>query len=469
MRIELLGFLSLVLGGVLLLAPPRMAFYVIVLSTLFGAAAAFYVPGLGGASVLVPSLLLAFYCLRLFMAHGERSALAAVSSSSPGIWLLLLTVYGVFSALFFPRILDGVTETMIVLRSSAGHRIIDLVPLSFSSNNITQTVYALGGLFCFAFTFAYLKCGGTARNVVNAMLVLAMVNLAFALLDVITYRTGTAYLFDSIRTANYALLTGSEKAGFKRISGTFPEASAFAGFTVVLFAFTASLWLDRMRSLTTGIVAGLLLLALLLSTSTTALVSLAMAMIFLSWRALPISRGGRATGRPSAIALALFCLPLGFMLVLVLAPDFARGVQTFLDETLYSKLDSQSARERMQWNAVAFQVFLDTWGWGAGLGSARASSYALVLLSNVGLLGTILFALFVGNTLMMRSGSERYEYATMRAAKAGIFAGLCEAMISGTVYDLGLLFFILAGAAAAMRSVPVGVQAFRPGIAEIVR
>lgn len=145
MRIELMGVLSLVLGVAVLLAPPRMAFYVIVMSTLFGAAAAFGVPGLGGASVLVPSLLLAFYCLRLFMAFGERPVLAAVSSSSPGIWLLLLTVYGVFSALFLPRLLEGVTETMIVLRSSAGHRIIDLTPLSFSSNNITQTVYAVGG------------------------------------------------------------------------------------------------------------------------------------------------------------------------------------------------------------------------------------------------------------------------------------------------------------------------------------
>ncbi|WP_349366561.1 MAG: hypothetical protein ABL311_02595 [Nitratireductor rhodophyticola] len=466
MRIELLGVLSLVLGAAVLLAPPRMAFYVIVMSTLFGAAAAFGVPGLGGASVLVPSLLLAFYCLRLFMAFGERPVLAAVSSSSPGIWLLLLTVYGVFSALFLPRLLEGVTETMIVLRSSAGHRIIDLTPLSFSSNNITQTVYAVGGLFCFAFTYAYLKCGGTARDVINAMLVLAVANLIFALLDVITYRTGTAHLFDFIRTANYALLTGSEKAGFKRISGTFPEASAFAGYTIVLFAFTASLWIDRVRTVATGGIAGLLLLALLLSTSTTALVSLAMVMVFLLWRALPASYGRRVTGRPAAIALTLLAVPLCFMLVLVLMPEFAKAVQDFLDETLYSKLNSQSARERMQWNAVAFQVFLDTWGWGAGLGSARASSYALVLLSNVGLIGTVLFLLFVGNTLMMKSAGGFHEHATMRAARAGVLAGLSEAMISGTVYDLGLLFFILAGSAAALRWVPAQAGAYRPQQAE---
>lgn len=469
MPIELLGFLSLLVGTVVLVSPPRLSFFVIVFSTLFGAAAAFGVPGLGGASVLVPSLLLAFYCLRLFMAFGEKPVFAAVSSASPGIWLLLLTVYGVFSALFLPRLMEGVTETMIVLRSSAGHRIIDLTPLSFSSNNITQTIYAVGGLLCFAFTYAYLKCGGTARDVINAMLVLAVANLVFALLDVITYRTGTAHLFDFIRTANYALLTGSEKAGFKRISGTFPEASAFAGYTIVLFAFTASLWIDRMRTVTTGLVAGLLLLALLLSTSTTALVSLAMVAVFLFWRALPASYAGHVTGRPGAIALAILAVPLCFMLILVLMPEFAKAVQEFLDETLYSKLNSQSARERMQWNAVAFQVFLDTWGWGAGLGSARASSYALVLLSNVGLIGTVLFALFVGNILSMKSGGGIREHTTMRAAKAGVFAGLCEAMISGTVYDLGLLFYLLAGSAAALRWNPARARTFRPAAAEAVQ
>ncbi|WP_367715589.1 hypothetical protein AB2N04_16395 [Nitratireductor sp. GISD-1A_MAKvit] len=462
MRIELLGFLSLILGAVVLVSPPRLAFYVIVVSTLFGAAAAFAVPGLGGASILVPSLLLAFYCLRLFMAFGEKPVFSAVSSASPGIWLLLLTVYGVFSALFLPRLMEGVTETMIVLRSSVGHRIIDLTPLSFSSNNITQTIYALGGLFCFAFTYAYLKCGGTARDVVNAMLFLGVVNLVFALLDVVTYRTGTAHFLDFIRTANYALLTGSEKAGFKRISGTFPEASAFAGFTIVLFAFTASLWIDRMRRMATGLIACLLFLALLLSTSTTALLSLAMVMVFLFWRALPATYGKHATGLPAAIALALLAVPLCVTLVLVLMPEFARSVQAFLDETLYSKINSHSARERMQWNAVAFQVFLDTWGWGAGLGSARASSYALVLLSNVGLIGTLLFTLFVGNTLMMKSTGGVLEHTTMRAAKAGVFAGLCEAMISGTVYDLGLLFFVLSGSAAALRQGAAERKRFSP-------
>ncbi|WP_048645964.1 O-antigen ligase family protein [Nitratireductor soli] len=455
MRIELLGIVAMILGAVTLMAPMRWAFHVIVFSTLFGAAAALSLPSLGGASVLVPSLLLAFYCLRLFKAFGERPVLASVTGTSAGFWLLLLTVYAVLTAVFLPRLLAGETETMTVLRSPFGRSAINLVPLSFSTNNITQSVYALGGLFCFAFTFAYLRRGGASSDLVKAMFIVGALNLVFALLDVVTYYSGTAYLFDFIRTANYALLTGSEKAGFKRISGTFPEASAFAGYTIVLFAFIASLWLDRVRPLSTGILGGLLLLALLLSTSSTALVSLAVVLVFLFARSVPASTGPHPVSRPAFLMSVVVLVPLVFLLCVVMAPGLVQEIQSFLDEMLFSKLDSQSGRERFMWNAVAFQVFQDTWGLGAGLGSARASSYALVLLSNVGIVGAALFVLFIGSLLLQRGGKGAFETATVRAAKAGLVAGLCEAMVSGTVYDLGLLFYVLAGAIASFGRQPV--------------
>lgn len=469
MRIELLGIVAMILGTVALLAPVRWSFYVIVFSTLFGAAAALSLPGLGGASILVPSLLLAFYCLRQFMAHGEGSVLASVTGASAGFWLLLLTVYAVMTAFFLPRLLEGETETMIVLRSSVGRSIIDLVPLSSSTNNITQSVYALGGLFCFAFTFAYLRRGGSSSDLVNAMLIVGGLNLVFAVLDVVTYYSGTAYLFDFIRTANYALLTGSEKAGFKRISGTFPEASAFAGYTIVLFAFTASLWLDRVRPMVTGLLSGLLLVTLLLSTSSTALVSLAAVVAFLLARSVPASAGVAPRGRPAFLVSILVLAPLLCLLAIVAAPGLVQDIGAFLDEMLFSKLDSQSGRERFMWNAVAFQVFQDTWGLGAGLGSARASSYALVLLSNVGIVGTAMFMLFVGSLLLLRCGGGRYDTAVTRAAKAGLVAGLCEAMISGTVYDLGLMFYVLAGSIAALGWQPVRSNETAPGTMETVR
>ena len=455
MKIELIGLLTIALGMAIFLAPVHRAFAIMVFSTLFGAGAAFSLPGLGGASVLVPSVFLVFYGLRIYVAYGEGPILGAFAPPRAGFWLLLLTVYAVATAFFLPRLMEDLTETMSVQRLAAGRSSISLTPLTPSTNNITQAFYALGGLACFAVTFAYLRMTEAPARLIRAMLVLAAANLGFAVLDVATYYAGGAEIFDFVRTANYALLTGSEKAGFKRISGTFSEASAFAGYTSVLFAFIGSLWLDRVRSLLTGIVALLLLAALVLSTSATGMVVLAVLSIYLGMRSAGGSVLKSSIGRPAFISATLLAIPLFVLLVLLAMPDVLEGVTSYLNEILFSKLDSQSGRERFMWNAVAYQVFLDTWGWGAGLGSARASSYLLVLLSNIGLPGTLLFVIFVGSILLprvSRGDGIDLEAKIGRACKAGIVAGLAEAFVSGTVYDLGLLFYVLAGTVAALHS-----------------
>ncbi|MDE1992412.1 MAG: hypothetical protein KGI75_07900, partial [Rhizobiaceae bacterium] len=432
----------------------RWSFTVMILSTVFGAAAAFSLPGLGGASVLVPSLFLLFFFIRLFMAYGEGPIFAALAPPRPGFCLLVLTVYGVMTCIFYPRLFQGMTSTMTVERSVGAHSFISLVPLKFSSNNITQTVYAIGGLMCFATTFAFFRKGGSSANLISGMVVVASVNLGFALADIITYFSHTEFLLGFVRTANYALLTNAEKGGLKRISGTFPEASAFADFTLVLFAMIASLWLSGVRSRVTGPIAALLLLALILSTSATALVGLGVVVPVLCLQSFLASRVEPGTGRPVMIVGIMAAAPLIIMFVLVAMPDLAAGMQDFLDEMLFSKANSQSGQERFMWNAMAYKTFLDTYGFGAGLGSARASSFGLVMLSNLGVLGALIFAIFVIAILAAdtrpRNMPLREAAAVARAAKAGFITVLVSALTSGTVYDLGLMFYILAGSVAAL-------------------
>jgi hypothetical protein len=451
---NLMGLVTLIVGIAMLAAPVRWSFVVMILSTIFGAAAAFSVPGLGGASVLVPSLFLLFFTARLFMAHGEGPFLAALAPPRPGFLLLLLTAFGLATAIFFPRLFQGVTQTMSVERSIGARNLIALVPLKFSSNNITQSVYAVGGLICFAATFAFFRSNGTPGILINGILVVASVNLGFALADIVTHFTHTDFLLGFVRTANYALLTGAEKGGLKRISGTFPEASAFADFTLVLFAMTTSLWLSGIRSTTTGIVAGLLLAALILSTSATALVGLAVLLPILCLQSFLASRREPGAGRPVMIVSILAAMPLVVFFVLIVMPDLAHNLHDFLDEMLFSKADSQSGRERFMWNAMAYQAFLDTSGFGAGLGSARASSFGLVLLSNIGVIGTLIFASFVAMLMAADTRSRhlpsRKVSAVVRAAKAGLITVLISAATSGTVYDLGLMFYILAGGISAL-------------------
>lgn len=451
MNLELIGVITIFAGLVILTAPIHWSFSVMVVSTLFGAAAALSLPMLGGATVLVPSLFLPFFALRIFMAAGEGYFLAALQPPRAGFWLLLLTAFGLLTAIFFPRIFQGVTETMTVERVANGRNFITLTPLRFSSNNITQSVYSVGGVVAFAAAYAYFRRVGTPRHLIGAIILLAAINLVFAIIDVVTYFTRTEYIMSFFRTANYALLTGSEKGGLKRISGTFPEASTFASYALVLFAATASLWLDRVRSWTTGTLAALSLAALLLSTSATALVGIIVVVPFLWLRALVTGFRKPAMSRPAFLVVAVAVVPVLALILVVLFPEVTESLQDFLDEMLLSKADSQSGRERTLWNTMAYRTFIDTYGLGAGLGSARASSYVLVLLSNVGVLGFLFFLFFV--LAVLGAGTPRSSdselLCVVRASKAGVLAMVATAAISGTVYDMGTMFYVLTGSLAA--------------------
>jgi hypothetical protein len=62
---------------------------------------------------------------------------------------------------------------------------------------------------------------------------------------------------------------------------------------------------------------------------------------------------------------------------------------------VFDKLSSMSAIERANSNFSALLIFANTYGFGVGLGSNRPSSFALYLLSNVGIIGTFAFSLFI--------------------------------------------------------------------------
>ena len=69
-----------------------------------------------------------------------------------------------------------------------------------------------------------------------------------------------------------------------------------------------------------------------------------------------------------------------------------------------------------------------------------------MLLSNVGLVGTLLFAAFLA-TVCRHAGPPRPEDAVPRAARQALLAALVAASLSGTVFDLGVAFYAFTAAA----------------------
>ena len=106
--------------------------------------------------------------------------------------------------------------------------------------------------------------------------------------------------------------------------------------------------------------------------------------------------------------------------------------------------DSASGIERSEWNASAWDNFLQTYGFGVGLGGNKASSFYLVLLSNVGWFGLVLYIIFFFSVLKGRLRQSEVTYnAVSGAAKAAVLVMLAPALFSATSAFVGTLFCLL--------------------------
>lgn len=418
-----------------------------VLFTLFGATAAVALPALGGAAITPALLFLPFLMLHAMFAR--MRAREPFTLSRPGTLLAIIVIWGLISALVMPRLFGGETQVIVLDRLTA--RSPRLYPLRPLPTNITQTVYLFGHLACFLSLRTLLRGAGRLATFRNAVLLVAMLNVAAGMLNMIENLLHLPSLLDYLRNAEgYALAVEYSLGGLPRIHGTFPEASLFAYYSLPLFAFSLSLWTARAELRYSPYVCCGLLVMMLLSTSATAYLGLFGYGLCYACVELPRKR------IPKVLALAA---AVGGVMVLgmyALELDSTRHIDRFVRATLLDKADSGSGQERAQWNAQAFRNFLDTYWLGAGLGSCRASSFPLVLLSNLGAIGAIMFSLFVLNVCrspyVERSLSTSEDLAVRKAASDATVAALIGSLVAVGMFDLGVSFYMFAAAASSFGS-----------------
>jgi hypothetical protein len=440
MTVELIGIFAILFGLASFFLPLTFIVYVFLCSTLLGASAALTLDTL---SVQPAHLLLGFLAYGSLTERGSWQRITqSVSLGRPGFWLLLTTIYAIVSAFIMPRLFAGQTLTFPV--RSEGYKVA-LVP---AMANLTQSVYLVGDFVCFVLISGYASTLSGKRVLGNAALLCAGLNLMFAVLDLVTYFTGTTELFAFIRNANYAMLNDTEIAGFKRIVGSFTEASSFGAATLGYLGFTSKLWLLGIRPRLTSILTLCSLSALLFSTSTTAYVGLAGFLTLAYLDALFRLFSGVATRQ---MMWFVFGAPifLGTVTIAVALNDtYSLYLQNLADTFVLDKMATDSGIERSSWNRQAIQNFFDTFGFGVGTGSLRASSFPVAVIANFGIVGTALFAAFFLKVFQSSSlGADDLVNGYQRAAKWACVAWLITATTSGALVDLGLPFFALAALA----------------------
>jgi hypothetical protein len=183
----------------------------------------------------------------------------------------------------------------------------------------------------------------------------------------------------------------------------------------------------------------------LLSTSSTAYVACA-AM------ALPVALGlslrglaGRLSRQDLVVFGIIVACALGGFALAILSPDAIAQIGRLFQSTLFDKAQSLSGQERAYWNTQSLAALVDTRGLGIGFGSSRASSWAVALISQTGVIGAVLVGLLilrVAQPLRVERGDETMPLALYAGARGAVLAGLVAASVSGGNADPGLLFFV---------------------------
>lgn len=412
----------------------------------FGAAAAFNLPALGGASIGVLDLgAVAIFCMVLLTRGTGASLLGTFRPFQPGFFFALVMAIAFLSAMFYPRIFAGQTEVFQIARVEGGSRF-DRYPLGPSTGNITQLFRLSLGFLTFAALATSFRRMSDPRPVLRAMAVATGVNFAMGWIDVLTFATGTQSLMEWLRSANYSMHITDTMSGIKRMVGGFPEASSFGFFSLGLFGFWLQFLLSGQNPKLGRWMFALAAISVVRSTSSAAYVALVVFLVafglYMFFTNLRPEAGRRG------VALTASAAVIGWIVIVtaVASYEMVPAVTDFLDRVAFDKLTTDSGQERMSWNTQAMKNFTDTFGIGAGLGAVRASNWLVACLASLGVPGTMAMLAFMASFALSPSTPAHDPRAPLvKGFKAGALAMLCAAILTHSTPDLGVFFFALMG------------------------
>jgi hypothetical protein len=309
-------------------------------------------------------------------------------------------------------------ENVLVLSGRVGQDIKLAEPYTPRIENINQYAYFLLNIAFFTVfgnRLAGLPRGQLCKAVTTAVdAALLFVAVVCAIKFTLTFLGLSQALFNQVFYSNRFYGTAYDQAllgRFSRINGPFLEPShlgyALSGYLFYYLSRLASG--DVFRASIGIIVCGLLAVA---SLSTTAFVAVGITVAILSAIALRflLQRSHRSVVVGAAMAFSLLTLP-GLIGVALYA--FPEDGHQLLSHILVGKTETESFAVRSDVEELGLKVFVQTNGIGLGLGAHRANSLVVTLLSNIGIMGLVSMAVFLGYLILLgparRASDDRME------------------------------------------------------------
>jgi hypothetical protein len=237
----------------------------------------------------------------------------------------------------------------------------------------------------------------------------------------------------------------------QRVAGIFPEPSAYASYAFAFFVLNTELWMRAERPKMTGITSVALLIMLMLTTSTTAYVSVAGYALILLLRMwftplkLPLAKNMGLAIVASVAGTALLALE-------VFLPAMNKLMLEILQEMTVSKMHSMSGIQRSFWARKAWEAFWGSSWIGVGPGSLRSSGIISAIAGSMGVVGIITFVGALWSILKpMKTQTHRVEVSPEQRLRASFawaaILSLIPAAVAQSTVDPGIVFGIFAGLA----------------------
>jgi hypothetical protein len=408
------------------------------LAQVFGATSVATLAALGGSSLLVPQAGAIVLMITAFLVLAPRDGATTGQAMRTHIFAIILIAYTVVLTIFGPRIFAGQIDLVAIKLDIVDGRIVAL-PLEPKPSNFAHAGYFICSFVtAIAVTLIFrrkLDAGEFRLGVLAAGVILA----SSALVEGVAQMAHVDDIFSFLRNANYAMVN-QIILGVHRLSGFWPEPSAFAAAALPYAVFSSEEWLDR-RSWGTGLIALFIWTMLLASTSSTGIVGMAAYLALFVPRLLL----GRSTVLRVAAILSIAGVSLVFLGIYLFAPDSFDAMWQFVASLTVDKADSESAEQRSGWAMQGWAAFKASYGLGLGAGTFRSSSLVLALIGTLGVIGAVLVLLYCLQLAGVAVLRTQRTASTQRSAAWAALMALVPLIISGATADPGLIFAMFAG------------------------
>jgi hypothetical protein len=393
---------------------------------------------------MVPGLLFVAYIVMQY-ALGMRYAGegAAILAMLP---LLGFLFYALLSIMILP---DAFSGSIFVWPQKMDELAPGVVPLQFTFGNVSQSLYlAINVVFAMAVAIFLTRYEIPYQGIVGAYLAGGYVVVALTFWQFANRTAGVPFP-DEVLQSNPGWVVVKQSLGsVPRVQGTFSEPAGLA-FYLSGLAFCC-LWLSirDYQIMRPNVLLALAIVCMLLSTSTTGLVVLAVGLPLI----LAVALVGGSPGALARIGKTMAFLLVGGMLVVApifaLKPGLLDAVNTVVASTL-SKGDSGSFDDRSNRDSSALDALVASHGLGVGWGSFRSSSLVPGLAANSGLFGLAMVGWMIVRVYRLgRRGRAASNGHPGQMLVDGFSAALCgqltAAILSAPIIS-SLAFFLQLG------------------------